>query len=301
MSWPQPPEIARSATDSTSHPSCSRWSFLFQMMPQGPASIRGLPDPREQELGCKVRNTAFDNYFVDRFPGLLSPKEVVRDMQHQLPMIQDHWNRVENDLKEVQWRRLQRFWVYLKLHGHTGTEAGPEWASQRQRALAQAALGSQRAAGDSKRGLDHLFAPGLGRDLHIKSAVAAPNPFEVKQPTDLDLAYAAEALAIFGPGVATWRAEERDSLSKALAALAPLRAKIAPLRSKTAQAVAPTRDVAGIAFLTAILRWPDRTQARGYLEGFQVIGDIPIVQGIPPGQPGRTSRPGWQLFSGRRR
>ena len=125
------------------------------------------------------------------------------------------------------------------MRGHTGTEAGPEWASQRQRALAQAALGSQKAAGDSKKGLDHMLEPGLGKERHIQRATAAANPFEVKQPTDLDLAFAAEALAIFGPGIATWRAQEREGLSKAFSAIAPLRCKVDHLRSETARAVAP--------------------------------------------------------------
>ena len=72
-----------------------------------------------------------------------------------------------------------------------------------------------------------------------------------------------------------WRYAQRNDIREALAALAPLRDALAPRRSATSSAVAPDRDVAGLAFLTAILRWPDRSQARGYLEGFQVIGDIP--------------------------
>ena len=90
-----------------------------------------------------------------------------------------------------------------------------------------------------------MLAPGLGKQLHIEKATNANNPFEVKQPADLDLEFAAEALAIFGPGIAAWRATERDNLSKALSALAPLRCKTSPHRRKTAQAVAPSRDVAG--------------------------------------------------------
>ena len=59
-----------------------------------------------------------------------------------------------------------------------------------------------------------------------------------------------------------------------LASLQPLRDALAPLRSDTAKAVAAQRDVAGIAFLTALLRWPDRSQAQGYLQGFDVVGTI---------------------------
>ena len=172
---------------------------LFQMLPQSTAVARSVQEPREQELKEKIRNTAFDDYLVDRFPGLLSAKELVKDMRQQIPMVNKGWVMVEKTLGKVNLNRLQRFWVFLKVHGHTAAEAGPEWAMQRQRALAQAALGSQRAAGDSKKGLDHMLAPGLGKEQHIAQASKANNPFEVQQPADLDLVFAAEALAIFGP------------------------------------------------------------------------------------------------------
>ena len=94
----------------------------------------------------------------------------------------------------------------------------------------------------------------------------------MNQPADCDLQFAAEALAYFGPGIEAWRETEKVRLQSALRALAPLRRALDPLRSSTARAVAPDRGVAGIAFLTAILRWPDRAQARGYLEGFKVVG-----------------------------
>ena len=108
---------------------------LFQMLPQGQA-IKFLPEPRELELSQRIRDTAFDDYLVDRFPGLLSARCLVADMRQQLPMLTECWKEVGVNLNRLNLRRLQRFWVFLKLHGHTGTEAGPEWAMQRQRALA---------------------------------------------------------------------------------------------------------------------------------------------------------------------
>ena len=56
--------------------------------------------------------------------------------------------------------------------------------------------------------------------------------------------------------------------------MAPLRAALDKIRSSTSQAVAADRDIPGLALFTSLLRWPDRTQATGYLEGFQVVGDI---------------------------
>ena len=63
-------------------------------------------------------------------------------------------------------------------------------------------------------------------------------------------------------------------MQQAFDALNPLRAALEPLRSVTARAVAADRDAAALAFLTAILRWPDRQQPMSYIKGFPVIGDI---------------------------
>ena len=91
---------------------------------------------------------------------------------------------------------------------------------------------------------------------------------------DTDIEYACEAFLKWGVFIHTWRTSQHASLTRCLQALYPLCAAFAPLRSHTAQAVAADRDVAGLAFLTSLLRWPDVTQASGYLDGFKVVGEI---------------------------
>ena len=175
--------------------------LLFQMAPEtrampspptGPTTDRGkdsrnniaspfshLTCPTASRIQAAIRDTAFDHHLVDRFPGLLGAEDVVADLQQQLlilPATHPAWSSTLGNLKALKLARLQKFWVYLKLGGHQGSESGPAWAEQRQGASAQASLGSQRAAGDSKRGLDHLLPPGLGKDAHIQRALAAENP-----------------------------------------------------------------------------------------------------------------------------
>ena len=67
-----------------------------------------------------------------------------------------------------------------------------------------------------------------------------------------------------------------------LAALRPLKEALEPLRSETSKAVAAQRDIAGLALFTALLRCPDRTQALGYLQGFDVVGEIPTSNVFRP-------------------
>ena len=60
-----------------------------------------------------------------------------------------------------------------------------------------------------------MLPPGLGKEGHIQQALAAQNPFEMNQPADADMEYAAEALAIMGPWVAAWRDAEARRLREA--------------------------------------------------------------------------------------
>ena len=136
--------------------------ILFQMAPEVTSAPRHITNHAEFNLQLDTHDTAFDDYLIDRFPGLLTAKVIIEDMKQQLDMVKGThpgWGEVCTALERLELCRLQRFWVFLKLGGHHGSEAGPAWAAQRQRALAQASLGSQRAAGDSKKGLDHLTPP----------------------------------------------------------------------------------------------------------------------------------------------
>ena len=77
-----------------------------------------------------------------------------------------------------------------------------------------------------------------------------------------------------GGHIRAWRHHQHLALQRVLSALDPLRAELEQFRSDTSRAVAATRDIAGLALFTSLLRWPDRTQAAGYLEGFRVVGTI---------------------------
>ena len=135
--------------------------------------------------------------------------------------------------------------------------------------------------------LDHMLPPGLGRAEHIRQAKLALSPFNQNMPIDEDLHFAAEATLTWGPCIHQWREQQQQCLHRVLGSLADLRAALDQLRSSTSRAVAADRDIAGLAFYSALLRWPDRTQASGYLEGFEVVGNIEssrVFRAIPPTQ-----------------
>ena len=252
--------------------------LLFQLAPNVHAAPQKyLPCVVEKQLQVRIACTEFDHVWVKSYPGILSVDEVLEDMQIQLPMVEpEHkaWKRTKSNLLKHDLACLQCFWVFMRRRGFPAKELGPFWAMQKCRAGTAAGLGTQRAAGGSKRGLDHMLQPGLGKDLHIYSARQAASPFSCQVKMDLDLVFAAELVAVLGPYAQAWRELQQKAMHNALVALQPLRLAVAGCRSATAEAVASRRDVPALAFITSILRWPDRTQARGYLEGFPVVGEI---------------------------
>ena len=94
-------------------------------------------------------------------------------------------------------------------------------------------------------------------------------------PTCPDLEFAADAVVTLGPGIQQRGLELESFSNAALETLTPLLEATQPLRSFTAKSVASTRDVAGSASFTALLRRPDRTQASVYLPGLKLVGGIP--------------------------
>ena len=43
-----------------------------------------MGDAQETALRARVRGAALADYIVDQFPGLLTPREIMKDMVHQL-------------------------------------------------------------------------------------------------------------------------------------------------------------------------------------------------------------------------
>eukprot|EP00972_Heterocapsa_arctica_P057505 8484109-Heterocapsa_arctica.AAC.1 len=62
---------------------------------------------------------------------------------------------------------------------------GPRPLSAQERAQAWAHLGIQRATGNSKRGLDHLLQPGLGKEEHVRLCPCHPPTSRGRRKTSI--------------------------------------------------------------------------------------------------------------------
>ena len=110
-------------------------------------------------------------------------------------------------------RDLQTFWIFTQLQGLIPHSQGPDWASQKKKAAALAALGTQRCMGDSNRGLDHMFPPGLGVDKHMELAKLAKSPMSLEITLDEDLSFGVHAAAVWGPYIDRWRDKQLQHIA----------------------------------------------------------------------------------------
>ena len=195
----------------------------------------------------------------------------MKQILHGLLIPESVWELTRTALSELdsEWLQVEPVWRWLQ--GFRQLEQGAEWRSQRRRALALASTGYQRAPGDSKRGLDHLLPPGLGKEEHVAQACDVPHPFSTPSPMDTDLKFVMHTAQVFGEDLPLWRSHQTKVWDSLVQALEPLYTVCHQKRAPDARSVAATKNPAVMAYLTTILRWPDREQARQYVVGFDLV------------------------------
>lgn len=131
----------------------------------------------------------------------------------------------------------------------------------------------------------------MGKETHIQLACSLHSPFSPGPLADPDLAFAARGMAVFGPFLASYRSRVLHVMATVQRALAPLEALLDSLKCGTAKMVAMPKRPAFMALTAAVLKWPDTGQARCYVEGFAITGQIepsllfkPIAASSPQSQ-----------------
>ena len=112
-----------------------------------------LQDVNERALAKRFRGSPFDPASHSNHPTILSPQALVADIRHQLGGLElgdQVFDQLLVNLNGVDTTFFQRFFAWSSDRGHTGEEAPPSWRPQRDRALAAASIGCQRAP----RGID---------------------------------------------------------------------------------------------------------------------------------------------------
>ena len=238
---------------------------------------------QENDLIRRVQGTVFHGDTLRSTPGLFNAHQCVDQMQLIFRELTEDktggtlpWRTIRTRLQgeEDAILALQRFWAHETRRGRGAGAMGPRPLSAQERAQAWAYLGMQRAAGNSTRGLDHLLRPGLGREAHMKEALALPSPYRPGTTTDPDLRYAAFTMAVWGPHIESWREEQTILFLRLVEAVRPLTEALRRRMPPTVRKVAARKDPATIALVVVLLRWPDRKLATEYVSGHHIVGHI---------------------------
>ena len=238
----------------------------------------------ETKLAMRVRDSVFDDYALRSAEGLITPDQCVDQMILIFESLKTRggeaptlpWRETRKRLREEEAgiNALQRFWAHEARKGRGAGVMGPRPKTSQERAQAWAYLGMQRASGNSRRGLDHLLQPGLGREGHMKQALALPSPYRPGTTTDPDLRFAAHTMAVWGPAIGAWRQQQQLLLLRLVEALRPLTNALRRLMPDSVKRVAAKKNPAVIALVTILIRWPDRQLATEYVRGHRIVGHI---------------------------
>ena len=252
---------------------------LLSMMPQvlGAKLPSPLFDPSEVGLMSRCSHTVWEPGRLDHFHGLLGAGEIIHQMQFMFPgcdVPASVWKHTREKLEHCDLPALQAYYAWCQLRQLGPESLGPQPLLRADRAKLYSGLGGQRHPADSARGLDHLLPPGLGKSEHLRRALHLPSPFLVKSWPEADVGFVLDMICVWRECLPGFASRQRHILATVATALSVLEDHLASRRVPSAKAVASSKRPGFVAFLSAILRWPDVTQPECLVLGHSIVGDI---------------------------
>lgn len=234
-------------------------------------------DPVEQALCGRLQHTIWEPGRLESFPGLSTASSICRDLQDTFSDFRVEasvWAHLQSELDHVPLHTCQAFVAWMSSRTDDLSQLGPTPIDARHRTALFAGLSGQRHPGSSKRGMDHLLPPGLGKTEHVDQAKALPSPFQTRDWPEQDIDFVLHAITVWQIHLPAYAAKCRRGLAQAFRALRPLDEALGVHRGESARRVAAGKRPACVAFLTALLRWPDVQQPVQLLLGYPIVGAI---------------------------
>ena len=150
---------------------------------------------------------------------------------------------------------------------------------------AEASLGLQAGAGSSNRALPSLVRPGGGPWDHLHQALEVARScgtwtnFDLEAEPDLHFAAAASVQQL--RGLKGWRRAVIRKISELERRCRPLAGHLRAQQHKCVRSVRPDINVAFIAVLILVMRWPDRMLPFRFTIGFRIAGAIEASEVFP--------------------
>ena len=113
----------------------------------------------------------------------------------------------------------------------------------------------------------------------MRAASTMPHPFEADARVELDVAYAAYKIAELAPSgrLQRMRRAHSDALRRARDLLAPLEHRAHRMMRYPVNIAAAAWHVLTIAFMAAVMSWPDEHVARRSFEGCRIVERLPRI------------------------
>ena len=187
---------------------------------------RPLFDLAERKLQERLAGTVWEPGRLQVFPGLLSSDRVVQSMQRtvfgSLPISANVWQLTATRLAPLPVWQLQAYTAWAVGRGASCDQLGPTPLTTSHRTALFAGLAGQRYPGNSRKGLDHLLPPGVGKEEHIKQAVGLPSPFRLREWPEQDVDFVLHAIATWQQALIGYSEQCRQVFRQVCTALLPL-------------------------------------------------------------------------------
>ena len=263
--------------------------ILLQLLPV----VSGIPPPMysafETCLRNQVRGSVFQPGMVDACPGLLTPEDMLGQIQQQFVSLEVQWPVLQvNDKVRAAVRKLQIFKVDCILREAESEFGAPQWRQQNHRALAASALGAQRGGPLAKIACQRLIPEKVDKVTHMALGTCLPSPYDTHAVLDPDAGFAVRAMVAFGPCIRTWRRLQQRAIRIVRDFLSPWDATLRGLMSEPVFKVASDKCPAMMTATAVLLDWPDLTIGLRFVTGFRLLGQIEspnIFRPVPPATP----------------
>ena len=252
---------------------------LFMLL-QDPVQSQAVPRAAYVGLELRLRSaaqgTVFQPGIVQSFPGVLCARDLCQQVSanfalegFQLPALAPMTGDDDRAISA-----LQVYWVDAVLRGLPSEAQGPQYASQRQKYSASAALGLQRGGPLSREATPPLLAKGLGKDLHMLLSSTLPSPFDADSILDDDVIFAIRAMCILGPCIRAWRRRQVRAMKRLAHLMQPWDSYLKKCMPESVRKIAGHKSPATMAAFGVLMRWPDSTMPSRFAQGFKLIGHI---------------------------
>ena len=252
---------------------------LLSCLPQLLAYKIPPPLTAKGELLLKERltGTVWEPGRLEALPDLLTAEAVLNQVRTTFQPLALHpsvWAELLPRLQACRLSRFQYFGAWMRQRGREWSVLGPTPIAARERAHIYSGLSGQRFPSDSAKGLDHLIRPGQGKEAHLQQSAHLPSPFAPKLWPEPDVEFVVDTLSVWQEYLPQFAAEQRRIVESLTIALTPLEFHLDAVRCPSSRKVAAQKRPGFVAFLTALLRWPDTQQSLHMVQGYNIVGEF---------------------------